>query len=85
VDHPLTGIVARTYTPVYRFDLNGYGPLLNRLSRERPIPGMFDRQGRPKSGLLPAQKHAAAAVLTRLETASEAVLVGEMGTWERPP
>jgi hypothetical protein len=76
---PLTGIVARTYTPVYRFDLNGYGPLLNRLSRERPIPGMFDRQGRPKSGLLPAQKHAAAAVLTRLETASEAVLVGEMG------
>jgi hypothetical protein len=71
----LTGIVARTYTPVYQFDLNGYGGLLNRLSKERPIPGLNG-----KSGLLPAQKHAAAAVLTRLETAREAIVVGEMGT-----
>jgi hypothetical protein len=71
----LTGIVARTYTPVYQFDLNGYGGLLNRLSQERPIPGLNG-----KSGLLPAQKHAAAAVLTRLEKAREAIIVGEMGT-----
>lgn len=71
----LTGIVARAYPPVYQFDLNGYGNLLNSLSKKRKIPGMNG-----KSGLLPAQKHAAAAILTRLETYSEAICVGEMGT-----
>lgn len=71
----LTGIVAQDYPPVYQFDLNGYGRLLNNLSKQRPIPGMNG-----KSGLLPAQKHAAAAILTRLETYSEAICIGEMGT-----
>lgn len=71
----LTGIVAQDYPPVYQFDMNGYGRLLNSLSKQRPIPGMNG-----KSGLLPAQKHAAAAILTRLETYSEAICVGEMGT-----
>ena len=71
----LTGIVARDYPPVYTFDLNGYGRLLNRLSKQRPIPGLPGQ-----SGLLPAQKHAAAAILTRLERFAEAVCVGEMGT-----
>ena len=71
----LTGIVAQDYPPVYQFDLNGYGRLLGSLSKQRPIPGMNG-----KSGLLPAQKHAAAAILTRLETYSEAICVGEMGT-----
>ena len=71
----LTSIVAQDYPPVYQFDLNGYGRLLGSLSKQRPIPGMNG-----KSGLLPAQKHAAAAILTRLETYSEAICVGEMGT-----
>ncbi|HUM68114.1 MAG TPA: DEAD/DEAH box helicase, partial [Chloroflexota bacterium] len=44
------------------------------LSQQRPIPGMNG-----KSGLLPAQKHATAAILTRLEMYSEAVAIGEMG------
>jgi hypothetical protein len=70
----LTAIVARDYEPAYRFDMNGYGPLLSRLSKERPIPGMNGR-----TGLLPAQKHAAAAVLTRLQTERDALTVGEMG------
>lgn len=76
----LTGIVAQDYPPVYQFDMNGYGRLLGSLSKQRPIPGMVDRDGRSKTGLLPAQKHAAAAILTRLETYSEAICVGEMGT-----
>jgi hypothetical protein len=71
----LTGIVAQDYPPVYQFDMNGYGRLLGRLSKERRIPGMNGQ-----TGLLPAQKHAAAAILTRLETAAEAICVGEMGT-----
>jgi hypothetical protein len=71
----LTGIVAQDYPPVYQFDLNGYGRLLNSLSKQRKIPGMNG-----KSGLLPAQKHAAAAALTRLETEQDAVIVGEMGS-----
>ncbi|PID86886.1 MAG: hypothetical protein CSB13_02125 [Chloroflexi bacterium] len=71
----LTGIVALDYPPVYRFDMNGYGNLLNSLSKQRLIPGMNG-----KSGLLPAQKHAAAAALTRLETEQDAVIVGEMGS-----
>lgn len=71
----LTGIVAQEYPPVYQFDLNGYGRLLNSLSKKRKIPGMNGR-----SGLLPAQKHAAAAALTRLESEQDAVIVGEMGS-----
>ncbi|MCI0395986.1 MAG: DUF6094 domain-containing protein [Chloroflexi bacterium] len=70
----LAGIVAQDYPPVYRFDLNGYGELLKRLSKQRPIPGMNG-----KTGLLPAQKHAAAAALTRLDRHRDAILVGEMG------
>ena len=71
----LTGIVAQDYPPVYEFDLNGYGRLLGKLSKGRPIPGLNGQ-----SGLLPAQKHAAAAALTRLEEHPEAVIVGEMGS-----
>ena len=77
---PLTGIVAQDYPPTYTFDLNGYGPVLNRLSQQRPIPGLNGQ-----SGLLPAQKHAAAAVLTRLETADEAIVVGECGSGKAQP
>lgn len=46
----LTDIVAQAYQPLYQFDLNGYGNLLNSLSKQRPIPGMNGQ-----SGLLPAQ------------------------------
>lgn len=76
----LTGIVAQAYPPVYQFDLNGYGALLNSLSKGRLIPGVVGEDGRGKSGLLPAQKHAAAAALTRLERERDAIIVGEMGT-----
>lgn len=76
----LTNVVAKDYPPVYQFNLNGYGRLLNRLSKQRPIPGMFDQNGQSKFGLLPAQKHAAAAALTRLETEKDVIIVGEMGT-----
>ncbi|MCA9922862.1 MAG: hypothetical protein KC421_10840, partial [Anaerolineales bacterium] len=71
----LTSIVASDYPPVYQFNLNGYGTLLDGLSNERRIPGLNG-----KTGLLPAQKHAAAAVLTRLETHPDAIVVGEMGS-----
>ncbi len=71
----LTGIVASDYPPVYQFNLNGYGGLLGGLSRERRIPGLNGQ-----TGLLPAQKHAAAAVLTRLETHPDGIVVGEMGS-----
>jgi hypothetical protein len=55
--------------------MNGYARLLNSLSKQRPIPGMNG-----KSGLLPAQKHATAAALTRLEKHRDAIIVGEMGS-----
>jgi hypothetical protein len=71
----LTQIVAQSYAPRYQFDLNGYGRLLDSLSRNRPIPGLNGQ-----SGLLPAQKHAVAAVLTRLQTHPDALVIGEMGT-----
>ncbi|NKQ37557.1 MAG: hypothetical protein HF973_18330 [Chloroflexi bacterium] len=71
----LTNIVASDYPPVYQFNMNGYGALLGSLSKERPIPGLNG-----KTGLLPAQKHAAAAVLTRLETHPDGIIVGEMGS-----
>jgi 16S rRNA G966 N2-methylase RsmD len=70
----LTNIVASDYPPVYQFNLNGYGEMLGSLSKERLIPGLNG-----KTGLLPAQKHAAAAILTRLETNPDAILAGEMG------
>ena len=41
---------------MYQFNLNGYGPILNSLSRGRVIPGLHGQ-----TGLLPAQKQAAAA------------------------
>ncbi|MCP5011792.1 MAG: DEAD/DEAH box helicase family protein, partial [Aestuariibacter sp.] len=71
----LTNIVASDYPPVYQFNMNGYGASLNSLSKTRRIPGLNG-----KTGLLPAQKHAAAAVLTRLETHPDAIVVGEMGS-----
>ncbi|MEI2607274.1 MAG: DUF6094 domain-containing protein [Candidatus Promineifilaceae bacterium] len=71
---PLTDLVAQSYPPVYQFNLNGYGPILNSLSRGRVIPGLNGQ-----TGLLPAQKHAAAAALTRLEKAGDCIVVGEMG------
>ncbi|MBK9056000.1 MAG: class I SAM-dependent methyltransferase [Chloroflexi bacterium] len=72
---PLTDLVAQSYPPVYQFNLNGYGPILNSLSRGRVIPGLNGQ-----TGLLPAQKHAAAAALTRLEKARDSIIVGEMGS-----
>lgn len=72
---PLTDLVAQSYPPVYQFNLNGYGSVLNSLSRGRVIPGLNGQ-----TGLLPAQKHAAAAALTRLEKARDCLIVGEMGT-----
>jgi hypothetical protein len=72
---PLTDLVAQSYPPVYQFNLNGYGPVLDGLSRGRVIPGLNGQ-----TGLLPAQKHAAAAVLTRLEKERDAIVVGECGT-----
>ncbi len=71
----LTHIVASDYPPVYQFNMNGYGSLLGSLSKKRLIPGLNG-----KTGLLPAQKHAAAAVLTRLETYPDAIVVGECGS-----
>jgi hypothetical protein len=71
----LTGIVAQDYPPVYQFNWNGFGQLLGQLSKGRPIPGLNGQ-----TGLLPAQKHAAAAILTRLEKHRDACLIGEMGT-----
>lgn len=76
----LTDVVAKDYPPVYQFNMNGYSRIINRLSKQRPIPGMVDQNGRSKSGLLPAQKHATAAALTRLETENDVIIIGEMGT-----
>jgi 16S rRNA G966 N2-methylase RsmD len=73
---PLTARVAATYPPTYAFDDQGSGfaPILDRLSLTRQIPGL------DYGGLLPAQKHVAAALATRLVTQRDAILVGEMGT-----
>ena len=76
----LTNIVASDYPPVYQFSMNGYGALLGSLSKERRIPGLNG-----KTGLLPAQKHAVAAVLTRLEACPDAIVVGEMGSGKAQP
>lgn len=77
---PLTDLVAQSYPPVYQFNLNGYGSVLNSLSRGRVIPGLNGQ-----TGLLPAQKHAAAAALTRLEKARDCIVVGEMGVGKAQP
>ena len=71
---PLTEVVAKAYPPRYTFDLNGFGPTLNKLNLGRKIPLV----GKP--GLLPAQKHASAAAATRLLSHDDAIIVGEMGT-----
>ncbi|MCB8944528.1 MAG: hypothetical protein H6658_12330 [Ardenticatenaceae bacterium] len=71
---PLTQVVATSYPPKYTFDLNGFGPALHQLNLGRMIPLI----GKP--GLLPTQKHAAAAAATRLLTHDEAIIVGKMGT-----
>jgi hypothetical protein len=72
----LTHHVASNYPPAYAFDYQDgpYARILNRLSLQRPIPTLG------RGGLLPAQKHAAAALVQRLEKHSDALLVGEMGT-----
>jgi 16S rRNA G966 N2-methylase RsmD len=73
---PLTTRVAATYPPTYAFDYEGnpFARILDRLSLRRQIPGL------ECGGLLPAQKHVAAALATRLATQRDAILVGEMGT-----
>jgi hypothetical protein len=71
---PLTEVVATSYPPKYTFDLNGFGPVLNQLNLKRKIPLLN------KPGLLPAQKHAAAAAATRLMTHDDVIIVGKMGT-----
>lgn len=69
--------VIETFTPIYRFDLEGEGAhvnaILNRLSKQRRLPG------RKETGLFSAQKHVAAALWKRLRRANFAILVGEMG------
>jgi len=54
-------------------------PLLNSLSRGRVIPGLNGQ-----TGLLPAQKHAAAAALTRLERARHCIVVGSINLFDFP-
>ena len=44
-----------------------------------------DRVALDRGGLLPAQKHAAAALVQRLQKHSDALLVGEMGTGKAAP
>ncbi len=70
----LTAKVIEDYPPLYRFNLNGYGPILKHLNPYRNIPRVN------KPGLLPAQAHAAAAAAMRLERANDAYIIGEMGT-----
>ena len=77
----LTHHVASNYPPAYAFDYQDgpYARILNRLSLQRPIPTLGS------GGLLPAQKHAAAALVQRLQKHSDALLVGEMGTGKAQP
>jgi hypothetical protein len=71
---PLTEVVATSYPPKYTFDLNGFGPVLDQLNLKRKIPLLN------KPGLLPTQKHAAAAAATRLLAHDDCIIVGKMGT-----
>ncbi|MCA9995437.1 MAG: DEAD/DEAH box helicase family protein [Anaerolineales bacterium] len=70
----LTDHIAQDYPPRYTFELGKYKAILNSLNLKRIIPNTTMR------GLLPAQKHAAAAIATQLEQTNNAILVGEMGT-----
>ncbi len=70
----LTQTVSDTYQPRYEFDLNGYDKTLRRLNLKRTLPFY----GKP--GLLPAQMHGAAAMVTQLKNNKSAILVGDMGT-----
>ena len=71
-----TAQIATRYPPEYQFDYTDgpYAATLNRLSLTRKVPRLN------RYGLLPAQKHAAAALATRLTKAPDAILVGQMGT-----
>ena len=73
----LTDCITKSYPPRYRFELGKYKQVLNALNLARIIPNTTMR------GLLPAQKHAAAAIATQLERTNNAILVGEMGTGVR--
>jgi Uncharacterised methyltransferase family (DUF6094) len=70
--------VMATFTPLYQFDYeqmgNGIVQVLNRLSKQRRLPG------RKETGLFAAQKHTAVALWRRLQRADFAILLGEMGT-----
>ena len=69
--------VLATFTPLYQFDYETLGDgivqVLNRLSKQRRLPG------RKETGLFAAQKHVAVALSRRLQRANFAILVGEMG------
>ena len=72
----LTEIIANKYPPAYTFDYQSgpYATILDHhLSKGRRIPRT------DKTGLLPAQKHAVAALCTHLNGHNNALLVGEMG------
>ncbi len=73
----LTKKVMDTFIPLYQFDLEAEGPIvqstLGNLSRHRHVPG------RKETGLFAAQKHVAVALWKRLQKSNSAVMVGEMG------
>lgn len=75
----LTAIIDRTFKPVYTFDLNGYGDVIETLNPNRVIPNTNGLRG-----LLPAQQHAVAAASMRLDKRyldkSDVLIAGEMGT-----
>ena len=77
----LTQQIAERYPPSYQFDYSDgpFAATLDRLSLKRKVPRLN------RHGLLPAQKHAAAALATRLTAAPDAVLVGQMGTGKAQP
>lgn len=70
----LTDCITKSYPPRYTFELGKYKQVLNSLNQKRIIPNTTMR------GLLPTQKHAAAAIAMQLEKTNNAILVGEMGT-----
>lgn len=71
----LTQNVANHYPPVYTFNYDDLpqADILNRLSLTRIIPNLG------YGGLLPAQKHVAAALIEQLNRFDDALLVGECG------
>ncbi|MCP4425321.1 MAG: hypothetical protein GY803_12570, partial [Chloroflexi bacterium] len=72
----LTQNVSVHYPPVYTFNYDElpYANILNRLSLSRLIPNLG------YGGLLPAQKHVAAALIEQLKRFDDALLVGECGS-----